>query len=155
MTSGLADAIKGHLPAAVLQQMAASGNGGGISAGSVLDPEKLKALPPVVADAVRQGLAEQLHEVFLLGLPILAVAFIATLFIKHVPLRETVHAHEDQKRHDVEDFGHDLLDTMGATRTSARSASRFLRADPSPRHGDRLASETVPVSSAPCPARVR
>lgn len=115
MTSGLADAIKGHLPAAVLQQMAASGNGGGISAGSVLDPEKLKALPPVVADAVRQGLAEQLHEVFLLGLPILAVAFIATLFIKHVPLRETVHAHEDQKRHDVEDFGHDLLDTMGAT----------------------------------------
>ena len=37
--------------------MAASGNGGGISAGSVLDPEKLKALPPVVADAVRQGLA--------------------------------------------------------------------------------------------------
>ena len=115
MTSGLADAIKGHLPAAVLQQMAASGNGGGISAGSVLDPEKLKALPPVVADAVRQGLAEQLHEVFLLGLPILAVAFIATLFIKHVPLRETVHAHEDQKRHDVEDFGHDLPDTMGAT----------------------------------------
>ena len=77
MTSGLADAIRGHLPAAVLQQMAASGNGGGISAGSVLDPEKLKALPPVVADAVRQGLAEQLHEVFLLGPPILAVAFIA------------------------------------------------------------------------------
>ena len=32
-----------------------------------------------------------------------------------MPLRETVHAHEDQKRHDVEDFGHDLLDTMGAT----------------------------------------
>lgn len=114
MTSGLAAAIMGHLPAEVAAQMAAGG-GSGMSAGDVLDPSKLAALPPVVADAVRQGLAERLHVVFLLGIPLLALAFLVTLFIKHVPLRETVHAHEDAKTHDVEDFGHDLLDTMSST----------------------------------------
>jgi EmrB/QacA subfamily drug resistance transporter len=114
MTSGLAAAIMGHLPAEVAAQMAAGG-GSGMSAGDVLDPSKLAALPPVVADAVRQGLAERLHVVFLLGIPLLALAFLVTLFIKHVPLRETVHAHEDAKTHDVEDFGHDLLDTMSTT----------------------------------------
>ena len=97
MTSGLADAIKGHLPAAVLQQMAASGNGGGISAGSVLDPEKLKALPPVVADAVRQGLAGSSSS----ACPS-AVAFIATLFILRAvrPCTPT-----RTERHDVEASG--------------------------------------------------
>jgi EmrB/QacA subfamily drug resistance transporter len=114
MTSGLAEAIRSHLPAAVASKMPA----GGASAGSVLDPEKLKALPPVVADAVRQGLADQLHAVFVLGLPILAVTFAVTALIKHVPLRETVHQHEDHKHHDVEDFGHDLLDTMSSTAPS-------------------------------------
>ena len=63
---------------------------GGVSIGSVLDPSALSKLPPVVADAVRQGLAESLHNVFLIGLPILAVVLVATALIPAKPLRETL-----------------------------------------------------------------
>ena len=77
MTSGLAAAIAGHLPAEVAARMPA----GSADAGSVLDPAALAGLPPVVADAVRQGLADQLHLVFLLALPLVAVVFLATLAI--------------------------------------------------------------------------
>ena len=148
MTSGLAEAIKGHLPAAVAAKMPA----GGTSAGDVLDPEKLAALPPIVADAVRQGLAERLHVVFLLGIPLLVVAFVVTLFIKHVALRETVHAHEDTKGHDVEDFGHDLLDTMSQ---SSPAPTAPTDATP-PTAGSASDTETHPspvTASEPVPTR--
>ena len=107
MTAGLGEAIASHLPPALAAQMKATGGG---SANSVLDPDKLKGLPPVVANAVHQGLAEQLHTVFLLGVPIMAVVFVTTLFIKPLPLRDTTH--DDGKHHDLEEFGHELLDSM-------------------------------------------
>jgi EmrB/QacA subfamily drug resistance transporter len=124
MTSGLGEAIASHLPPAAAAQLSEDGS----SANSVLDPEKLQALPPVVAGAVRQGLAEQLHTVFLLGVPIMALVFVTTLFVKSLPLRETTH--EDGKHHDLEDFGNELLDTMSQTapeesqRTRERSGAR-------------------------------
>ena len=104
MTSGLAAAIAGHLPAEVAARMPA----GSAGAGSVLDPAALAALPPVVADAVRQGLADQLHLVFLLALPLVAVVFLATLAIKPLPLRETANASVGAP----EEAGHELLDAM-------------------------------------------
>lgn len=118
MTSGLGQAIASHLPPAAAAQMPT----GGGSANSVLDPEKLQALPPVVADAVRQGLAEQLHTVFLLGVPILVLVFLATLLIKPLPLRETTH--DDGRHHDLEEFGHELLDTMAQSVAEERRPSR-------------------------------
>jgi hypothetical protein len=36
-----------------------------------------------------------MHTVFVAGLPILTVAFVATLFIKELPLRNTAFADED------------------------------------------------------------
>ena len=104
MTSGLAAAIAGHLPAEVAARMPA----GSAGAGSVLDPAALAGLPPVVADAVRQGLADQLHLVFLLALPLVAVVFLATLAIKPLPLRETANASVGAP----EEAGHELLDAM-------------------------------------------
>jgi len=107
MTSGLAAAIAGHLPAEVAARMPA----GSADAGSVLDPAALAGLPPVVADAVRQGLADQLHLVFLLALPLAAVVFLATLAIKPLPLRETTHVAVGA----AEEAGHELLDTISQT----------------------------------------
>ena len=104
MTSGLAAAIAGHLPPEVAARMPA----GSADAGSVLDPTALAGLPPAVADAVRQGLADQLHLVFLLALPLVAVVFLATLAITPLPLRETTHAEVGA----AEEAGHELLDTM-------------------------------------------
>ena len=55
------------------------------------DPSQLAKLPPAIELGIRHGLADALHPVFLAGVPIIAVAFIATLFIKELPLRQTVH----------------------------------------------------------------
>lgn len=87
MNSGLREAIVGRLPAG------AARGASDIDTGNVLDPEALATLPPAVTDAVRQGLAEQLHEVFLWGLPITALALVCALAIRVVPLR--VHLHDD------------------------------------------------------------
>ncbi|MFL6165610.1 MAG: MDR family MFS transporter [Ornithinibacter sp.] len=105
MTSGLAAAISSHLPAEVAARMPA----GAVDAGSVLDPSALAGLPAVVADAVRQGLADQLHEVFLIALPLVVVVFLATLAIKALPLRDTANVEVAP----AEEAGHELLDTMG------------------------------------------
>jgi len=105
MTSGLAAAITSHLPAEVAARMPA----GAVDAGSVLDPSALAGLPTVVADAVRQGLADQLHEVFLIALPLVVVIFVATLAIKALPLRDTANVEVTP----AEEAGHELLDSMG------------------------------------------
>lgn len=102
MTSGLAGNIASHLPAQVIEQMNASGQQ--ISAGSVLDPAALQKLPPEIAAGVQQGLADSLHTVFLWGFVPFALALVATLFIKEVPLRDTVHTPEEA--------GRELLDTL-------------------------------------------
>jgi EmrB/QacA subfamily drug resistance transporter len=105
MTSGLAAAIISHLPAEVAARMPA----GAVDAGSVLDPSALAGLPAVVADAVRQGLADQLHEVFLIALPLVVVIFLATLAIKALPLRDTANVEVAP----AQEAGHELLDSMG------------------------------------------
>jgi MFS family permease len=105
MTSGLAANIAGHLPQQVAAQMAASGQE--VSAGSVLDPSALSQLPPQIATAVQMGLADSLHSVFVWGLVPFVLALVAVLFIKEVPLRETVHTPDEA--------GRELLDTMSQT----------------------------------------
>jgi hypothetical protein len=53
----------------------------------LLDPSALTQLPEAVATGIREGLAAAMHPVFVTGIPILAVALVATLFIKALPLR--------------------------------------------------------------------
>ena len=104
MTSGLAAAIGSHLPAEVAAKLPA----GSVDAGSVLDPSALAGLPAVVADAVRQGLADQLHEVFLIALPLVVVILLATIAIKALPLRETANVEVAV----TEEVGQELLDNL-------------------------------------------
>ena len=51
----------------------------------------LAHLPPGIEAGIRHGLADALHPVFIAGLPIVALAFIVTLFIHELPLRMTAH----------------------------------------------------------------
>ena len=90
MANGLTERIASHMPAG-----AASGAAGAkdLDAGAVLDPSALSGLPPEVSEAVRWGLAQQLHDAFALGLPVLAVVFLATMFIPNKPLRDS---HEEE-----------------------------------------------------------
>ncbi len=89
LTQGMASSIAKYIPADVLKKFQASGSSAGASA--VFEPAQLAHLPPVIAAGIRHGLADALHPVFLAGLPIIAVAFIATLFIRELPLRQTAH----------------------------------------------------------------
>ncbi|SDE61272.1 MDR family MFS transporter [Auraticoccus monumenti] len=84
MTSQLGPAIGRHLPPG------AGDAASGVDAGSVLDPTVLAGLPAPVAEAIRMGLADAMHVVFLAALPLAGLAVVATLFIKHVPLRDTL-----------------------------------------------------------------
>ena len=58
-------------------------------------------IPPAIAAAIRHGLADALHPVFLAGVPIIAIAFIATLFIPEVPLRQTAHVTAGRRNADA------------------------------------------------------
>src|SRR2546428_1824385 len=89
LTQGMQTAMGKYLPASVLHQLQSSG--GGATATAVFDPSQLAHLPPAIAAGIRHGLADALHPVFLAGLPIIAVSFIATLFIREVELRQTAH----------------------------------------------------------------
>ncbi|HEY0831305.1 MAG TPA: MDR family MFS transporter [Candidatus Dormibacteraeota bacterium] len=88
LTQGLATSMAKYLPASALKQFQAAGAS---TAGAVFDPAQLAHLPPAVAAGIRHGLADAIHPVFIAGLPIIAIAFIATLLIREMPLRQTAH----------------------------------------------------------------
>src|ERR671917_345068 len=64
----------------------------GLGLGAVLQTNTLNQLPDAVATGIREGLAAAMHPVFVAGLPIIGVAFVATLFIKELPLRTVAFA---------------------------------------------------------------
>lgn len=94
MAGRLTTAIGDHLDPVVASQLP---EGQEVGVDSVLDPDALAGLPDPLELAIRQGLADALHEVFLVAIPLVLVAFVATLFIKSVPLRETLHAKADDE----------------------------------------------------------
>jgi hypothetical protein len=89
LTQGLQTGIARHLPPDVASRLKASGQQ--VSAGSILDPGQIVRLPPAIVDAVRAGIADALHMVFVAGVPFVVLAFVAALFIREIPLRRTAH----------------------------------------------------------------
>jgi hypothetical protein len=87
--------IPKYLPPEALDGSQAGQFSGGSGVGALLDPSALAQLPSAVEIGIREGLAAAMHTVFVTGLPMLAVAFLATLFIKELPLRNTAFADED------------------------------------------------------------
>jgi len=94
MTGGLAREIPKHLPPGAAEGQSAQRLSGGSGVGAILDPGSFSDLPPAVATSIREGLAAALHPVFLTGIPIIAVALLASLFIKELPLRTRAYADE-------------------------------------------------------------
>ena len=52
-------------------------------------PEAIRALPEPVSNAVIDTLATAITTIFLVGIPVMAAAFVLSFFIKELPLRET------------------------------------------------------------------
>ena len=89
LTQGMASSIAKYIPADALKKFQSSGQSA--TAGAVFDPSQLANLPPLLAAGIRHGLSDALHPVFVAGVVMILVAFIATLFIPEVPLRQTAH----------------------------------------------------------------
>ena len=98
MTSEMKSEVPKYLPPEALNGPQAEQFSGGSGVGAVLDPGALAQLPSAIEIGIREGLAAAMHTVFVAGLPILVVAFLATLFIKELPLRNTAFADEDAGR---------------------------------------------------------
>jgi EmrB/QacA subfamily drug resistance transporter len=95
MTNGMRTEIPKHLPPQALNGPQAQKLAGGGGVGAVLDPNTLGRLPDAIVTGIREGLAAAMHPVFVVGLPIIAVAFVATLFIKELPLRTVAFVDEE------------------------------------------------------------
>ncbi len=90
----------------------------GISASTGASPAVLKALPATIRDGYIAGYAQALHTVFLFAAPLAALGFVLSLFLKEVPLRDTVRA---------VDRAHSTAPTaIPATRDSAQEMERQL-----------------------------
>ncbi|MFC1410901.1 MDR family MFS transporter [Streptacidiphilus sp. N1-12] len=70
----------------VIQMLQHPGAGGG-GASVLSDSSFIQKLDDVFAAPFKQGFADSMHGVFLLGAGVVAVAFVLVLFIKEVPLR--------------------------------------------------------------------
>ena len=57
------------------------------NANAILDPTLIAHLPPAVLGAIRAGLADSLHDIYIFAGAILVLALVATVFMKEVPLR--------------------------------------------------------------------
>jgi EmrB/QacA subfamily drug resistance transporter len=95
MVSRMKAEIPRHLPSEAMNGSHDERFSGGSGVGSLLDPGALDQLPPPIATGVREGLATAMHSVFLVGLIIVGVALVASIFIKELQLRDTAFADED------------------------------------------------------------
>ena len=129
MTSGLVGAIAQHMTPKLILQVGEDMDK--LNASVVLNPALAAQIPPEVLDAVRRGLSDQLHLVFLGSLPVLVVAFLATLAIRHIPLAESVGSAEDARKELLGSLGQssgrdELVPGLGLHDTGARTRERLL-----------------------------
>jgi EmrB/QacA subfamily drug resistance transporter len=90
----------------------------GINASAGASPAVLQHLPAAIRDGYIAGFAQALHTVFLYAAPLAALGFVLSLFLKEVPLRDTVRA---------VDRAHSTAPTaIPATRDSAQEMERAL-----------------------------
>ncbi len=90
----------------------------GISASAGASPAVLEHLPAVIRAGYIAGFEQALHTVFLYATPLAAVGFILSLFLKEVPLRDTVRA--------VDRAQSTAPTAIPATRDSAQEMERAL-----------------------------
>ncbi|MGV1037622.1 MAG: MDR family MFS transporter [Candidatus Nanopelagicales bacterium] len=79
--------LASHLAAALPSEIAAKFAGSGQSITSSMS--NIDSLPPAVHDSVINAIAQSIDATFLVAVPIMALAFVLSLFLKEMPLRRT------------------------------------------------------------------
>ena len=121
MVSRMNTEIPKHLPSEALNGSQPEQFSGGSGVGSLLDPNALGQLPPAIATGIREGLGAAMHSVFLVGLLIIGVALMGSIFIKELPLRETAFADENAGKHVLEELNQSTAEgAYGSDRRSER-----------------------------------
>jgi hypothetical protein len=54
-------------------------------------PAQIRALPPAVRDGVVEAFARSIHVVFLWTVPLIVIAWVITLFLREIALRDSAH----------------------------------------------------------------
>lgn len=88
MSAGLATAVASHLSPELAEQLGDKLDD--IDPGALINTGQSVDLPPEALEALRLGLADQLASAFTIGIPLIAIAFLATLTIPNLPLRESL-----------------------------------------------------------------
>lgn len=84
-------------------------------------PSAILALPPAVHDGVVEAFARSLHVVFLYTIPLAALAFVITLFLPEIRLRETAHVGTKDTSEGLRASFDPSLDPESAPPTSGRT----------------------------------
>ncbi len=88
---------------------------------AVTTPEALHRYPPAAIRFIVEAYADTLHVVFLWGVPVAGLAFVVSLFLKEVPLREAARA-------DTSDLGGGFgMPDADSMRQLERSLGRLLQ----------------------------
>ena len=116
MTAQMATSIQAQLEKIPAEQMAALQQSGGEIDSSalesaVLDPAALEKLPAFLVDPIRMGMGDAMHMVFLTALPFVAIALVLSLFVRQVPLRDTLHTADEAAAQPGTDAAADLAGT--------------------------------------------
>jgi EmrB/QacA subfamily drug resistance transporter len=104
MASRIRTDIPKHLPPEALNGSQAERFFAASGVGSLLDPSALGQLPLAIAIGIREGLAAAMHSVFLVGLLIIGLALVGSIFIKEIPLRDTAFADEDAEKYVLDEL---------------------------------------------------
>ena len=106
--------LSSRLPAAVARSP-------GVNPKAVTTPETLHSYPPAEIRFIVEAYSDTLHVVFLWGVPVAALAFVVSLFLKEVPLRGAAKA-------DTGDMGGGFgMPDTASMQQLERSLSRLLR----------------------------
>ncbi|MFC7374070.1 MDR family MFS transporter [Brachybacterium sp. GCM10030268] len=100
MTAQMGSSIREQMQALPAEQQAALQQSGTQMDASqlesaVLDPDALSQLPGFLVEPIRMGMGEAMHAVFLTAVPFVAAALLLSLFVKQVPLHNTLHSADD------------------------------------------------------------
>lgn len=131
----------------VLDMLKNPGAGGGASVLS--DSSFIQKLDPRLAEPFKQGFADSMHVVFLLGAGVIVLAFLLVLFIKEVPLRQ-VSGLEARAAEDAESAGTGA-ETAVAAEPTHEAAPTALAEAAGTGHGHHRRADTLPADGPGLP----